>query len=510
MQKNNLLKHTLLFSAFVLLAQITGLVRDLLLARYFGVGYTLDTYYLAFKVPDFLNVFYSVFLGSVVFIPMLAKAGSKEEIVKTVRTIGSLVFYLVVLIGIVLFIFMPEISVVLAPTWSASQQELHTSLSRILLLAQFFFPIGILAGSIGMMYDRPFYMAASGFVYNFFILLSVFIFSSAFGIYGAVGGVLFGAMMFALVQMIPKEVRGVFKEFRLEFNSSAWVHFFKSNFARFFAVLAYQLFGVLLMYIATFSGTGGVSVFTISYNLYLAMFFILGASMSTAAMPSIAKHHVYGNTEAQKENLNNSIIYMFFVGIFITLFAYIFSFEIVKILYYFSHISPDKEMQIGQTFALLVLALPFFNLLEIIRKYLYSTNQIPLAGAMTIFLLFSVLLFAFVFNKILMMAILSSLGIAIFFSNVLCLFLALFVLSKKGQITLPLIFKNSWKVVVVSIVSFVVFMSSKIYFSHMIENFFIEAVLEGIILFVIFAFFATLFQDKIGKTVFESLYKRLI
>ena len=99
---NKIIKTTFLFSIFVLLAQITGLVRDLYLARIFLVGPVLDVYYFAFKVPDFLNVFYSVFLGSVIFIPLLTKAyaeGGDKEIIKQINNLGSLVLIFVISFG---------------------------------------------------------------------------------------------------------------------------------------------------------------------------------------------------------------------------------------------------------------------------------------------------------------------------------------------------------------------------------------------------------------------------
>jgi putative peptidoglycan lipid II flippase len=520
-----LLKHTLVFSVFVLLAQVTGLVRDLYLARVFGVGGTLDIYYMAFKIPDFLNVFYSVFLGSVVFIPLLTKAketplpggginppawqGGENRVITVVSEVGSMVMVLVTVAAALLFVFMPQLSEFLAPTWTTEKLSLLTHLSRILLLAQFFFPVGILAGSIGMVYNRPFYMAVSGFVYNFFILLGAIILVPIFGIYGVVVSILFGALMFALIQIFPQEVRHIYSNFKFKFDFSDWVKFFKSNFSRFFAVLAYQLFGIFILYIASFAGEGGVSIFSISYNVYMAIFFVLGASLGTAAMPNIAKLHVTGNHTEQKENLNNALVYMFFIGIFFTMFAIAFSFDIIKILYYFSHLTFEKEMQISLEFMLLVLALPFFNLLEIIRKYLYSTNQIFLAGVMTVLLLVGVLLSSLYFNKIMMLEILPTLAFSILVSNILCFVFALFMLGKKDQLTSSYLLKNTYKSILISFLSFIIYIFSMPYLVNLSGNYLVELFARGIYLFVIFVAFVYIFNDKIGKSIVKQLTRFL-
>lgn len=500
-KQNSLLKSTILFSLFVFLAQILGLLRDLYLTRIFGVSQTLDIYYMAFKIPDFLNVFYGVFLGSVVFIPLLAATKSKEEKIEKVNSVGSMVFLFVVLVGLLLFIFMPILVNFLVPAWSEEQKNLLLNLSRILLIAQFFFPIGILAGSLAMIYERPFFMAVSGFVYNLFILLGAIFLAPFFGIYGVIFGIILGAFMFSLVQILPKEVREILFQFKFEFNLSEWKKFFKNNIGRFVAVFAYQLFGVLLLYIAAFAGAGGVSAFSISYNIFLALFFVLGASLSTAAMPNISKLHIEGKHEKQKENLNNSLIYMAFVGVFISLFGYIFAQDIVKILYYFSNISAEKEILIGNILALLILALPFFNLLEIVRKYFYSTNQIKMASIMTILLLFSVIISSFVLNKIFLLPVLQTLAFSILFANIFCLIFVFLFLEKNKQINLKNILGQIYKVFLNSLFSFFAFILIQKNIANIFGNYFLETFLKCLVLLFIFIFFVFVLNDKVGKNI---------
>jgi putative peptidoglycan lipid II flippase len=239
-QSNKIFKHTILFSAFVLLAQVFGLLRDLYLAKVFGVGQILDTYYLAFKIPDFLNVFYSVFLGSVIFIPLLTKLkhnGGEGQMQKKINSVGSLVLFSLVFVFIVLEIFMPQFTRLLAPTWSDADLALLTQLSRILLVAQFFFPIGILGGAIGMVYSKPFGMAVSGFIYNFGILLGALLLVPFFGIYGLAYSVIFGAILFMSVQVTNNN--SFF--FISNFNAKL-IYFFNQFFENFrvFVVANYQ------------------------------------------------------------------------------------------------------------------------------------------------------------------------------------------------------------------------------------------------------------------------------
>lgn len=434
-------KHTALFSVFVLLAQVFGLVRDLYLTRVFGVGQLLDTYYLAFKIPDFLNIFYSVFLGSVIFIPLLTLSKNKDnqednrkEVQDRINTVGSLVMSLLVIFFLILYVLMPYLSKLLAPTWGESDLTLLTSLSRILLFGQFFFPVGILAGCIGMVYKKPLGMAISGFVYNICILLGAVALVPLFGIYGLVYSVLFGSVFYMLVQIYPSEVRYYFARFLFKIDLREWKNFILKNLGRFFAVVAYQIYGVVILVLAGLSGPGSVSSFSIAYNIYLAAFFVLGASFSTALMPKISEHFAKGEVVLQKQNLKRSVQYTFIVSFFVGLGLVILSPLVVKILYYYSALSESQEANISILLSMLAISFPFFNVLEVVRKYLYSTSQIFLAGSITVFMLTSVLLLTYLINILSTLGVLVALVYAMNLSLFLVTILVLSILKYKKQI----------------------------------------------------------------------------
>ena len=58
---------------FALLSQLLALVRDRLLAGSFGAGGTLDLYYAAFRVPDFLFATVASLLSLYALLPVLSR-----------------------------------------------------------------------------------------------------------------------------------------------------------------------------------------------------------------------------------------------------------------------------------------------------------------------------------------------------------------------------------------------------------------------------------------------------
>ncbi len=511
-------KTTILFSVFILLAQIFGLIRDLYLVKVFGIGPTLDIYYLALKVPDFLNIFYSVFLGSVIFIPLLTEAKHKnkngeacenneQEIIERVKETGSLVFFMMLFIFIFLFIFMGPIAKFLAPTFNSENLQTLISLAHLLLFAQFFFPIGILAGSIGMVYGKNLGMASAGFVYSFIILVGSILLVPNLGIYGVVISVIVGSFFFMLVQVCNRESMEILKHFRLEIKLQKWLQFVKNNSNRFFAVLLFQIYGVVIVSISSYAGVGSVSQFSIAYNLYLAAFFVIGASFGTALMTSFSKLHIVGAKSEQKQSLESSVILIFFITIPFSLLGILNVKELVQIVYYFSSLSTYSLTTISSLFAVLLFSLPFMNTSEVIRKYLYSTSQANLASLTTAQLLITILSGTYILN-IFLHNILFSLVYAICFGVCTVFFSILLILNSKGQLSYLEIIKNIYK-------SFLIFIFILINFNYVfnyLQNIFHLQNFFAIFIFKIFlallAYFSMLLilQDKVFLKLCKNIF----
>ena len=69
----------ILISVFSVLSKILGLLRDRMLASSFGAGQILDSYFAAFRIPDF--IFNSLILGALAsaFVPVFVKLSKEDE-----------------------------------------------------------------------------------------------------------------------------------------------------------------------------------------------------------------------------------------------------------------------------------------------------------------------------------------------------------------------------------------------------------------------------------------------
>lgn len=68
----SLFKSAATISALTLASRITGVIRDMLIARYFGATAATDAFYVAFRLPNMLRRLFAEGAFQQAFVPMLS------------------------------------------------------------------------------------------------------------------------------------------------------------------------------------------------------------------------------------------------------------------------------------------------------------------------------------------------------------------------------------------------------------------------------------------------------
>lgn len=105
-----LFKSTAIVSANTFLSRISGLVRDVIFARYFGADAATDAFFIAFKIPNFLRRLFAEGAFAQAFVPVLTEYKTKESH----DDVRHLVQYVTGTLGAVLFI-VTAIGIIAAP-----------------------------------------------------------------------------------------------------------------------------------------------------------------------------------------------------------------------------------------------------------------------------------------------------------------------------------------------------------------------------------------------------------
>ncbi len=281
-----------------LVSQVLGLVRDRLLAHTFGASRTLDIYYAAFKVPDFLFVTIASLVSLTILIPFLAKklsAGNDEAARRFMDSLVSGFLALMLLVTAAAFFLMPLLARFVAPGFTDGDIAQFILLSRILLLSPIFLGLSNHLGSITQSFNKFFVYALTPILYNIGIIIGILFLYPYLGVTGLVWGVVLGAALQFLIQLPAIAESGFMPRLTWRIDLKAIGEVVKVCVPRTIGLSTTQLVIIVITALATTLAAGSVAVFNFAYNLQ-SVLLVFGVSYSMAAFTTQSKLFAAGDT----------------------------------------------------------------------------------------------------------------------------------------------------------------------------------------------------------------------
>lgn len=158
---------------FVLLSRVLGVLRDIVLARYFGQNTITDIYNAAFRVPDTLYLLVAGGALSSVFVPVFTQYLTERREAEAWKTFGAfitLVAAAAAALVLVMALLAAPVNRLLFPLFSESEVARTATLSRIVLPAQWCFFVGGLMMGVLQARGRFLIPALGPVIYNLAII----------------------------------------------------------------------------------------------------------------------------------------------------------------------------------------------------------------------------------------------------------------------------------------------------------------------------------------------------
>lgn len=374
---NSLHEAAYLLAFFAILSQLLGLMRDRLLAAAFGASGTLDMYYAAFRIPDFIFISVGSMVSVAVLIPFMMDRmkGGIEEGRKFIDNVFSFFFLLIVVVCSVAFFAIPSLSALVFPGFTGDKLQEVIWLTRIILLSPILLGFSNLLGTLTQMYQRFFIYALSPIVYNAGIIAGVLFLYPRFGIVGLAWGVIAGAFLHVAVQIPFIVENGLFPRLRLAFDFGEIRKVFMVSLPRTFALGSDSISVMFLLSIASLMATGSIAVFSFSYNLQSVPLSVIGVSYSLAAFPILTKLYSCGDKKKFLEQMVISARHVVFWTVPIAMLFIVLRAQIVRTILGSGHFSWNDTRLTAAALALFAASLVFQNLtLLFVRGYYAAGN----------------------------------------------------------------------------------------------------------------------------------------
>lgn len=323
-----------LIAALTLLSRLIGLVRVRIFASTFGAGQVLDTYYAAFRIPDFLMGVLIVGTLSIAALPVLSQYLLESED-KARRLIANLLNWtalcMALLCGLAA-LAAPWLVRVVVPGFSGEQLQDTITLTRVILAAEVLLSVGNVTATALNALKKFFWAGFAPITYNLGLIAGVVWFYPRYGIAGLGYGVLLGAFVHVATQLFDLFGSGFY--FQRVFSLDAGMRAICRLYVPRLLTLDLSQVSLLLASIfGSFLASGSIAVFSLGFDLQAVPVGVFAFAIATATFPHLSEHYASKNLPAFIQLLRQSVVRILFFMLPITVWLLLLRAHAVRILY---------------------------------------------------------------------------------------------------------------------------------------------------------------------------------
>lgn len=327
-------KAAVIVGVFSLLAKFLAIYRERLFGETFGQDRILDTYFSAFRVPDFITNLLVLSTLSVAFLPVFAGllTYDKKKAVKTANAVLNLASLGVGAVSLLLLVFSRQLTKILIPGFSQDYFEITLKLTRLFLLSPVIFAASTVFGGY-LNANKKFLIASfAPLLYNLGIILGVIFLYPKFGIMGLGYGVIIGALAQLAVQISAAASGGFRWMPLLGLKDEATIKIAKLYLPR---ILAFDLSNVTLLLgsvLGSFLAEGSITALNQAYNLEAVPVGIFAYSLALAMFPPLSEYYALGDEKKFLQTLLKILRQLLFFMVPITVLMLLYRAYIVRLI----------------------------------------------------------------------------------------------------------------------------------------------------------------------------------
>lgn len=378
----SLLQSTSVVSGMTLVSRVLGLVRDIVLARYFGAGAVMDAFIVANRIPNMLRRFFAEGAFSQGFVPVMARYRERHdheearELVDAVAGTLGLILFVITLIGVV---GAPLLVLLVAPGFfgETGRFDLATAMTRFTFPYLFFISLTAFAGGILNTYGK---FAAPAFTP---VILNVSLIATAMWLspYLAEPGMAmaYGVFIAGIVQLafqIPflAKIHAIPRPRWLPRHAGVR-RIGKLMVPAIFGSSVAQVNVLLGGVIASMLGVGKISLLYYSDRLMEFPLGLFGIALATVTLPYLSRQHANASTSGFARTIDWSIKLMMLVAVPAAIGLVLLSEPLVATIFYGGEFSASDVELTALSLEAFALGLIGFSLVKILAPAYFAREN---------------------------------------------------------------------------------------------------------------------------------------
>jgi putative peptidoglycan lipid II flippase len=368
----------LIVTTAFLISRLLGYVRYVAIAAAVPDPASLDAFFAAFRIPDFLFQLVAAGALSSALIPVVAALFATDEEARAwrvVSTVTTLMLSALLVLAAVVLIAAPQLVALVTPGFDAAELEVTTRLTRIMVLSPLFLAAGAVATSALNARGRFGAAAMAPLVYNLAIIGGAVVLVPAFGVDGLAMGVVAGAMGHVLVQLPTLRRIGARIRPRIGLADPQARRALVLMAPRAVGLGATQIVFLVMTSLASGLGEGSITVFNFAFAVLQIPIGVIGVPLGVVLLPSLSREAALGATDAFRRLLVRGLGMLAWVMLAIAALGIVVSGDVTRLLFGFAGVGETALDRTASTLAVFLVGLTAHSLIAVLARAFYALQD---------------------------------------------------------------------------------------------------------------------------------------
>ncbi len=403
--RHKLLKNTAIVGGMTLVSRVLGLVRDMVLARFFGANAAMDAFFVAFKIPNFLRRLFAEGAFSQAFVPIISEYREQRDhasVQQLVNKVGGTLLGVLSVLCIVGVLASPVLVTIFAPGFlyrDPAQFELAALMLRMTFPYILFVSLVAFAAGILNTYGR---FAAASLVP---VWLNVVLIGAAVLVSPrlaqpelALAGGVFVAGLVQLLFLLPSLKRvGLFPRPAWGRHDPGVRRIMKLMLPGILGSSVAQINLLFDTLVASFLVAGSVSWLYYSDRLVEFPLGVFAIALSTVILPSLSRSHANDSLQEFSRTVDWGLRMVLLIGIPSAVGLFLMARPLLATLFNYGDFGATDVNMAGMSLMAYAFGLPAFMLVKVLAPAFYSRKDTTTPVRIAIVALLTNIVFNIVF-----------------------------------------------------------------------------------------------------------------
>ena len=363
----------------ILISRLTGLVRDMLIARFLGGGSVMSAWVLAFRIPNTFRGLLGEGAATQALIPLLGQTIHTDGKEKFRRDLGTMLATLAIILGII-SILVSAICVVLVPVFPVYRVSAALALMPILMPYTFFVCLTSICSSVLNLFDKYFMPMLTSVVLNISIILSILIFyyqtPEILIIKMSWASLISGVLQLGwLLYLLKKE-----DAFPSTFRPGGWntpvvKEFFTLAIPRFFGAAATQVSSLMDSLMALYISSFAAPALYFTERVVFLPIGLFAVSLGNVCLVSMTKHVAENKISEVIKDLKYGLRQIIYISVPMTLLFIFYRYPILNLVYGGNRFGEQSIDETAWAMLFYCFGIPSFCAMKIISSAFYAQKD---------------------------------------------------------------------------------------------------------------------------------------